>query len=791
MFRHYLKTALRFLRRNLLYTGINALGLSISLAVSFIILMFVINEISYNHCHKNRKRVYRVVNYYKEFKNTMAGTPYVLAGTLKEEYPQVEKATNIRSLRGFRILKSGEYLDVRYALGTDSDVFDIFTLPFVGTPLSDTPLQDLHSIVLSEKMAAQLFPGEDPVGREVEVLINNAKEVFVVSGVFENIPRNSTFQADCLVNGRWTLAPLNAAFGVSDMDLKWDYDFWNTWVLLEEPGDAADLNDQFEEFAIKYIYEDPWNQYSLQNLSDFYLRSEDISNTRPTGNLKNIRLFSTIAFLIVLIASINYIILSVAVSTGRTREIGIRKASGAGIRKIRRQLLGEFVILSMLVLPLALILMELARPLADKLFQTSLEVIPSNLVIYIAVYLGLTILIGLVSGLYASSYLSRLKVLDVLQQKVSFGWGRKAFRAALIVVQLVIFCAFVSSTLIIRSQYRYALKKDPGHYNQDILQINLPRDFQAYQSLLDGIQSLPEVISAAGAMDGLPMRGWMTFMHPHFQNQEEKVKLEGFGVDFDLLETMGLSLVEGRTFSRDFGSDLGSSVILNETAVRMLGMEDPLGQYLADSTRVIGVVKDFNLHSIHSEIPPLVISMTDKYLYFVLIHYHPGTLQALIPKLEDVWEKLEKDRPMDFATIEDILRDTYEAEKNLSTIFSLASLFVLLIAAFGLFGLTLFVIRSQMHEIGVRKVFGSTGTAIVFSFVKTHFLRVVLAELISIPLTLYFLHRWLSDFSFRTPIQWWVFAISFLMASLVVLATVYIQSRKASRINPVEVLRYE
>lgn len=791
MFRHYLKTALRFLRRNSLYTGINALGLSLSLAVSFIILMFVINELSYDHCHRKRKKVFRVVNYYKEFKNTFAGTPYVLAKTLKEEYPQVEKAINFRTLRGFRIMNKEEYMDIRYAQGTNSEVFDIFTLPLVGATLSDDPLKDLHYIVLSQKLADQLFPGEDPVGRELKVQINNAEEVFVVSGVFENLPRNSTFKADCMVNGWWTLAPLNESFGVSDMDLNWQYDFWNTWVLLSEPGDAAMVNDQFEQFARKYIYDDPWNKYSLQNLSDFYLHSEDIANTRPTGNLKNIRLFSTIAFLIVLIASINYIILSVAVSTGRAKEIGIRKASGASIRRIRRQLLGEFVILSLLVLPLALILMELARPLAEKLFQTSLEVIPSNLIIYIPVYLGLAVFIGLVSGLYASSYLSRLKVLDVLKQKVSYGSRRRVFRSALIVVQLVIFCAFVSGTLIIRSQYQYALKKDPGHFSRDILQIDLPRGFQAYRGFLEGIRSMPEVISAAGAMNGLPMEGWMTFMHPHFKNPEEKVKLEGFAVDYGLPETMGLTLLEGRSFSMDFGGDLDRSVLLNETAVSELGIEDPLGQYLRDSTQVIGVVKDFNLHSIHTGIPPLVISMTDSYLNHILVHYRSGTLQALIPKLEQAWEQVETDQPFSFSTIEDIFLNTYASEKNLSTIFSLAALFALLIAAFGLFGLTLFVARSRTHEIGIRKVFGSSGEAIVLSFLKTNFLLVLLAELLSVPVTLFFLNKWLYNFSYRVTIGWWVFAIAFLIGILVVLATVTIQSRKASRVNPVDALRYE
>jgi len=791
MFTHYLKTALRFLRRNSLYTSINALGLSISLAVSFIILMFVINEFSYNHCHRNRKEIFRVVNYYKEFKNTMAGTPYILAKTLKEEYPQVVKAINTRNLRGFQIKQSEEYISIRSALATDSEVFDIFSIPFYGSTLSEKPLEDLNSIVLSQKLADQLFPGGDPVGMELEVLINNMEKVFVVSGVFEDIPRNSTFRADCMVNGRWTIAPLNQTFGITNIDLSWDHNYWNTWILLSEASDAGAIDEQFEAFGEKHISEDPPFLYSLQNLKDFYLRSGEIANTWPTGNLKNIRLFSAVAFLIVLIAAINYIILSVAVSAGRSKEIGIRKTAGASVRKVRNQLLGEFVILSILVLPLALILMELAKPRAEKLFQTSLEMIPSNLVVYIPVYVGLTVLIGLVSGLYASSYLSRLKVLDVMKQKVSFGNRRRIYRSALIVIQLVIFCAFVSSTLIIRSQYQYALKKDPGHHNKEVLQVDLPRGFQAYNAFLEGIRSLPEVISAAGSMDGLPMGGWMTFMQPHFKNKEQKVKVEGFAVDYGLIETMGMTLLEGRSFSPDFGNDLDRSAILNETAVRELGMDAPVGKYLVDSTQIIGVVKDFNLHSIHSEIPPLVISMTDKYLHHILIHYHTGSLDELISKLKKEWEKVEGDQALRYSTIEDLFIRVYSEEKNLGTILSVSALFALLIAALGLFGLTLYVARSRTHEIGVRKVFGSSGDAIVRSFLRSNFLMVMVASLLSIPITLYFMSNWLNNFPYRVDIAWWVFAIAFLMAALVVLATVYVQSRKASRVNPVQALRYE
>ncbi|MCD4710363.1 MAG: ABC transporter permease [Bacteroidales bacterium] len=791
MFRHYIKTAIRFLRRNKLYTIINALGLSISLAVSFIILLFVINEFSYNHCHKNRKQVYRVINYYKEFKNTMSGTPYVLAKTMKEEFPQVESAINVRFLRGFKLKLGEEFIDVRRPLATDSEVFDIFTIPIIGSLLNEDPLQDLNSLVISQKLADQFFPGEDPVGREIVGLINNTEQLLIVSGIFEDIPRNSTFQADCFLNGRWTLGPLNQTFGVTEMDISWIWDFWNTWILLSEDADAAGIDEQFEAFEKKHISEDPHVHYSLQNLSDVYLRSADIANTRMTGDIKNIRLFSTVAFLIVLIAAINYIILSIAVSTGRAQEIGIRKTAGASIVRIRNQMLSESMLLSLLVLPVALLLMWIAKPYAEKLFQTSLEVIRTNVVTYLSFYLLLTIFIGLASGLYASSYLSRMKVLDVLKQQVSFGRKKRLFRSSLIVIQLVIFCSFVSGTLIIRSQYQYAIGKDPGYHNHDILQVDLGRDFRGYEAFLNGIRSIPDVLMVAGAMDELPMNGWMTYMQPHFQDEELKVKMEGFAVDYGFLETMGMTILEGRSFSLDYGSDLEHSSILNETAVRELGIVNPIGQKLDSLHTIIGVVKDFNLHSIHTEIPPLVISMTDKYLFHILIHYQSGTLTELIPKLETEWKKVEPDRPFTSATIEEVFEETYSAEKNLGTILSISALFALLIAAFGLFGLTLFVARLRTHEIGVRKVFGSSERVIVYSFLRSNFFLVLAAELLSIPVSLYFIGKWLNNFPYRVNIGWWVFVIAFLIATFVVLLTVSIHSIKASRVNPVDALRYE
>jgi len=766
------------------------MGLSIALAASFIMLLFVINELSYDRYHKNSKRVYRVLNYYVDFKKTFSGTPYVLATAIKQEFPQIEKAVRVRRVGGFRLKFKEEVITVNDAIATDSDIFDIFTLPLISGSSDKNLLDDQNSIVLSRVLAEKVFPGQNPVGQEIVGVVNNAEQVFMVRGVFEDLPENSTFRTQCLLNSKWTLEPINKTFGITNADVNWTQNFWITWVLLSKDCNVKTLNNQFRAFEVKNISEKPPFQYSLQNLGDVYLGSADVANAGITGNRSNVRLFSIIAFLIVLVAAINYIILSTAVSTSRRLEIGIRKTFGAINRSIKNQLLSESVLLALIVLPIALILMRIALPYAGKLFQTKLNIISSNIVVYISVYLALTIIIGVVSGFYTSSYLSGLKVMDIIKSSVHSGKRKQYFRSMLIVLQLVIFCSFVSGTLIIRSQYNYALNKDPGYFNKDILLIELGRDFKGYSAYINSIKSNPNVIMAGGVMNGLPMEGFSTSMYPHFQDKTLKVQVEGLAVDYNFVQTMGIKILQGREFSQDFGSDLKQSYMLNETAVKQLGITDPLGKQIRSST-IIGVVKDFNLHSIHSDIPPLQIHMTDKYIQQVAVHYKPGTLNSILPMLEAEWKKAAPDRPFRFTTIEEMIKNIYSSERNLSTIVSIFALFTLLIAAFGLFGLTLFVARSRIKEIGIKKAFGSSEQSIVYSFLINNLILVLVAALLSVPVTLHFMTKWLNNFAFKTLINWWVFVISFAVSAVVVLFTVYIHSYKASRINPVDALRHE
>jgi putative ABC transport system permease protein len=295
---------------------------------------------------------------------------------------------------------------------------------------------------------------------------------------------------------------------------------------------------------------------------------------------------------------------------------------------------------------------------------------------------------------------------------------------------------------------------------------------------------------AAGVMDGLPMQGSMSLMVPHFEDKSLKVNVEGLAVDYNFIKTMGIKILQGREFSQDFGSDLKQSVMLNEAAIKQLGIKEPIGKQLFGST-IIGIVKDFNLHSIHSNIPPLMINMTDKYIQQVVVHYKPGTLANILPMLEAEWKKAAPERPFQFTPIEDMIKSIYSPERNLSTIVSIFALFTLLIAAFGLFGLTLFIARSRIKEIGIKKTFGSSEQSIVYSFLIDNLILVITAGLLCVPVTIYFMTKWLNKFAFKTQINWWVFLISFVVSAVVVLMTVYIHSYRASRVNPVNALRYE
>ena len=790
MFNNYLKSAFSFWKRNKTFAFINAISLSIALAVSFIIMLYVINEFSYNRCHTNFKRIFRVLNYYVDYKKSYTETPYILASALKAEYPQVENSISARSVSGIRIQVEDKLFTVSDAVFTNSEVFEIFTLPILQKVQQGDLLGDKNSIVISQDLARKIFPGQDPIGKRITISSSGGDLNFFVNAVFKDIPPNSTFKAQCLLSSKLYIENLNKAYNVTNSDKDWTNNSVVTWILLSKNSDAKELEKQFQDFELKNLGQNSHYHYLLQNLSDVYLGSENIGNTELKGNLKNIRLILTIALAIILIASTNYIILSTTVSSERMKEIGLRKTFGANNREIKYQLYTESVLMAIGIMPISILIMWSALPAASKLFQTLIQIIPSNIPVYILISFALTLLIGILSGIYISTILSRLEVTNIIKNSIQTGKRKTLLRSSLIVFQLIIFCSFVSSVLIIRSQYQYAIKRDPGHYNSNIIILNLGRNFSGYSALLNDLKANTNIIMAAGCAECVPMQNSATGLFRHFQDQEVRVQVEAMYVDFNFLETMGITLVEGRSFSKEFGSDQTESVILNETAVKKLGIVNTVGQTIAGST-IIGVVKDFNLHSIHTEIPPTEIVLKNEISWQMVVRYMPGSLKNVLQMLESEWKKYGAGQPFSYKTIEDLIASRYISEKKLSISVGIYAIIAILIAASGLFGLTLFIARTRTKEIGIKKVFGCSEKSIIYSFLWENFVLVLVAGSVSIPITLYFMSNWLVNFAYKININWWALVIPFLIALIIVQFTVFVYAYHVSHINPINTLKYE
>lgn len=762
-------------------------GLSVALAASFIILLYVINELSYDHCHKNRKRTYRVLNYYPDIKSTGFSAPYILGRSIKEKFPQIEKVIRIMPLTFTFKTDNGSITET--VLSTETDAFKIFTIQLFEGALTDNLLEDKNSIVISFDLAKKLFGSQNVVGKKITAATFDGDHLFTVTGVFENIPENSTFRAQCIINSKWSVDYINKKNSITNAETSWIQDYWMTWVLLTKKCHIQTLTKQINLFTSKKTSGRPASIYSFQNLSNVYLGSV---NSGIHGNSSSVKIFSALAFLIIVVAAINYIILSVAISTGRTKEIAIRKAFGASIDQIKNQFLSESILLICIGLPIALLLMFVCLPVSGNLLHTQLHIMKSNIFIYIFSCISLVAIIGIASGLYTSTYLSNLSVLDIMNNVSHSAKSKHLSRSFLIILQLVIFCSFMSGALIIHSQYNYALTKDMGFYTKNILLIDLGRNFKEYSSYLNTIRSNPNVIMAAGTDEKIPLEGKYSNAAiglPNVENKEIQVLVNLMSVDFNFVKTMGMSIVEGRDFSEEYGSDIGKSAILNETAVKQLGLTDPLGKVVGGEM-TIGIIKDFNLFSIYSDISPISILTSNRPKRQIVVHYKTGTLGSILPILDSEWKKIAPDKPFQHTTIEEIIENLYASEKNLNIIVTIFAFLTLLIAAFGLFGLTLFLARSRTREIGIKKVFGSSENMIVFSFLRENLILVLIASVFSIPVTIHFISQWLSRFAFKISIEWWVFVLAFLCATIVVLLTVLYHSYKMSRINPVNALKF-
>jgi len=758
------------------------------LAASFFILIYVINEFSYDNCHIKRDRIYRVITEKTEFNVSRAAAPYILTTTLLKDFPEVEYAVRFERLRNVKVKYQDNFIDEEKFICADPNVFKILTLPIIA---GSNNIDDKSSIVISENIAKKYFGSINPVNKILTVKIVDQDVLFKIVGIMKNVPHNSTFKADIIGNIDLSLNQTQKRITYSNIETDWNMDWWETYVLLRKNISPTQLKKKFIKLEKQYLPEYVKDHYSLQSLNDVYLHSSHLISRAPKGDLKNVYLYLTIGIIILLIAGSNYIILSSALSSSRFKEIGIRKVIGATKQNVIFQVLGESILLTFLSFAIAVVIVELVKPYAQSLFNYEFYFLKSNILYYTLGFLAIAILIGIFSGAYVAFYLSSFEVVDIIKNRL-FTKNKSYVRRALIVFQLGIFSILVFSSIIIYRQYYFAQNKYLGFDKENVIIINFDNDvFTNYKVFLNNIRSNPNIINATYSLYSPPTNSSGSTMFHAADNPDKNVEVEFLSVGFNFIETFGFHVVKGRSFSRSYPTDKTKTIILNETAVKELGIKNPIGKEI-EGMQIIGIVKDFNIHSVHSKIKPLMMSISKgKYVRTIIVKYKKGTYQNTIKYLHDEWNNIAGEIPFEFQTFEDALAGLYEKEKTLFSIVFFFTILTIVLAASGLFGLTLFTLQNRTKEIGIRKVLGASVRSLIKLLTKEFILLMFIANIIAWPIAYYFMNKWLQNFAYKIDIGMLPFIVSTVIVIVISMGTIIIQTVKASIANPVDSLRDE
>jgi putative ABC transport system permease protein len=829
MFQHYLKASLRSLWRNKFFSGINIFGLAIGLAVCLLIALFVTDELSYDRYNLKADRIYRVNAdvHVGGLRFNDRVTPGPLGLTLTKDFPDIEKTVRVDySGSGTMLVKKGETtLEESHACFADPTLFDVFTLPMVaGDP--KTALVRPQSMVLSESMAKKYFGSTDVIGK---TLMTDNAFLYTITGVIRDMPETSHIRFDFIRAMSQTMQPewLNNSVttyvlvrpGVSEQMLDRELD--QTVIRYIEPGLKQVVHSSVADLARKGDY----FRFTAMPLTRIHLYSQLTTEAEPGGNFEYVCIFVAIGVLILLLACVNFMNLSTSRSAGRSREVGVRKVLGSRRSGLVVQFLVESLLTSGLALGLGMLLAMLLLPYLNQLAgrHVSFTVLP--LAWWGPCLLGTMVVVGLLAGSYPAFFLSAFKPVQVLKGtrgdrrvrtsnergmkllRSSLAMGLKGswLRNALVVFQFTTAVILIIGTLTIENQLRYMQNKDVGYDREQVLVVqNISSLWIHAQDFKQQVLSLPGVIS--GTMTGtLPTAtNWSlnAYSRDASRNPSQAVGLGRFVVDADYIPTLGMQMAAGRNFSPQMSTDSGS-VLINETAARLLGYKDPLQHALyrepathsADTVQVlpiIGVVKDFNTGSLRHKIPPLVFELRewrDKMAFRVKTDHLPELIAQIEAKYHAV-DKMEG-QPFVYSFLDADFDRLYVAERRTGRLFGSFAAFAILIACLGLFGLVTYAAEQRMREIGIRKVLGASVTGIV-RLLSADFLRLVgISVVVALPLAWWLMRWWLEGFAYRAAISGWVFGGAALMALVIALGTVSVQALRAARANPVKSLRAE
>lgn len=794
-----LKNLITISVRNILkekgYSVINLLGLSIGITCSLFLLLYVLDELSYDRYHENADDIYRVVSNIQEPDNafTWAVAQIPLRDELLDNHSEVKNAVRFFGLgRSLFKYEDKSFNEEQFYLA-DSTVFDMFTFKFLaGDP--QTALDKPNSLVVTESIAIKYFGATDCLDK---ALIDNENEHYLITGVLEDVPENSHFIFDALISrnsapdwqGSW------GNFGVfTYLQFPSGYDAANFQANLDSII-TAKVNPIFERMGIKI-------QYELQKITDIHLYSKIQDEAEEGGDISYIYIFSIVAAFMLIIASINYMNLATARSFKRAKEVGIRKVMGSLKGQLIRQFLTESIILAIISLVVSLGLIYLLLPYFNDLSNKSLgfsTLLNGNVLL---ILFGIVVFVGIVGGSYPAFYLSGFNPSVVLKGRSSSKSGNGLVRKLLVVFQFSISIFMLISTLVVYDQLSFLRNKDLGFNKEQVMRIEVPgrETRQKLEVVKNKLLQQPGVVDVATA-SATPGGGIGKVIFDVESNNGEMLEkgIDFYQADFDFVSTLEMQIVKGRGFSKDILSDTIAAVLVNESMVERMAWDEPLGKKFRVPSRdtvyikeVIGVVKDYHQNSLYDEIEPLMI-MFNKNNYFTYIKLEGDDIKEQIARVEDVWTETFPNQPFEFQFLDQDFNSQYAADERRGVIFTIFSSLTIIIACLGLLGLTSFTTEQRTKEIGIRKVIGASLNSIVVLISKEFLLLIIIATIVASPVAYYFMDSWLQAFAYKIELnqEWLTFILSAVLAIVITLITVGYHTLRAAMSNPVNALRSE
>lgn len=811
MFKNYVIIAFRNIKRNKIFSFINITGLALGLAISSMILMYVVNELTYDRFHENHENIYRVTMDLEAMGNKLSGpiTMAPLAPLLNEEYPDIKHAARMSQENHPIITYNNKLYEQTGLYYADPEFFDIFTVNFLqGDP--EICFENPFSLVITEETAMKYFGDQDPIGSTFE--FNNGN-TYTITGVVEKMPSNSHISFDML-------SPFSALYKLNGEQMMsiWLMNSYITYVELQDGVTPKDMAPKFAEIIQEHTANHPIAiQYGmkatmdLQPLKDIHLHSHftfEDDNSRDTAF---IYIYSAVALFILIIACINFMNLSTARSASRAREVGMRKVIGAERSRLIRQFLGESIFMSLLGLLIALALIEFLLPVFNSLINVNLTYnIFSNWQISLGL-LGISLFVGCIAGIYPAFFLSSFRPVKVLKGTLKAGTGSRIFRDILVVFQFVISIALIICTFTMLHQISY-MKNKPLGFNKDHILI-VPLRGSDIRSNMDvfksNVVSLEGVQSASLSSNYPGDTGDMEFIFNFEGFEDQKPQIMKYEeVDYDYFETLGIDFIQGRNFSEDFSTD-SETFVINQALATQLGWDDAIGKEvywtdvenpkagLDDNTmvdkifKIVGVIKNYHFESLHDMIRPVLIRLGDSNLSELVVKIRPEIISKTISAIEKEWNSLSPNRPFKYHFLDDRIAQQYLREQRQSKTIIYVTFIAVLIACLGLFGLSTFMVEQRRKEIGIRKVLGATVGGITYKLSRELTQWILIANVIAWPIAYFAMKNWLQGFAYRASMNIGLFILAGLSAIAVALMTISFYTIKAAHTNPAQVIKYE